>query len=144
MLKSEDFFPRELDRELWRRIPHFVFEITYWKLMCLSYPPTPLRCGQVWVQGRGGHWTLWDTCSLGFSLTQPGDRGPVGPSWPFSPPPQDSQYPWSQRVSFAKDIASGMVSSLGVGGGVGGVGLGDLTPLTKRFCSTNLKLCKKV
>lgn len=24
--------------------------------------------------------------------------------------PQDSQYPWSQRVSFAKDIASGMVS----------------------------------
>lgn len=30
----------------------------------------------------------------------------------FPPPaPQDSHYPWSQRVSFAKDIAAGMVGA---------------------------------
>lgn len=28
---------------------------------------------------------------------------------------QDSHYPWSQRVSFAKDIAAGMVSNACVG-----------------------------
>uniref|UniRef100_A0A8C0N7Y7 LIM domain kinase 1 n=1 Tax=Canis lupus familiaris TaxID=9615 RepID=A0A8C0N7Y7_CANLF len=50
----------------------------------------------------------------------------------------DSQYPWTQRVSFAKDIASGMVS------GLRDCGLGDLTPLIKRFCPTNLKLYKEV
>lgn len=42
-------------------------------------------------------------------------RGPLGPPGHcFSTRPQESQYPWSQRVSFAKDIASGMVSRLWV------------------------------
>lgn len=45
----------------------------------------------------------------GGSLTPP-PRGRAGPL-PVSLFPQDSHYPWSQRVSFAKDIAAGMVSS---------------------------------
>lgn len=45
----------------------------------------------------------------GGSLTPP-PRGRAGPL-PISLSSQDSHYPWSQRVSFAKDIAAGMVSS---------------------------------
>lgn len=111
------FFPcEELAQELQRSVPHFAFENTYWKVVFLSYSPTPLRSRQRWVQKK-----------VGGSLDSPRHLLPwlpshptVLPLWPrwstlalLSPrPPQDSQYPWSQRVSFAKDIASGMVSRL--------------------------------
>lgn len=45
-------------------------------------------------------------------------------SWQTPPPAlQDSHYPWSQRVSFAKDIAAGMVGA--TMGWVGGRGTGE-------------------
>uniref|UniRef100_A0A2I3HJF6 LIM domain kinase 1 n=1 Tax=Nomascus leucogenys TaxID=61853 RepID=A0A2I3HJF6_NOMLE len=40
--------------------------------------------------------------------TIPATGAPAGPTLAILSPSQDSQYPWSQRVSFAKDIASGM------------------------------------
>lgn len=83
------FFPcEELAQELQRSVPHFAFENTYCKVVFLSYSPTPLRSRQRWVQKKvgGGHWTLRDTCCLGFPLTQLSCHcGPVGPRWPFSP-----------------------------------------------------------
>jgi len=65
----------------------------------------------------------------GASCPPPPGGGAVGPLSSLffsgkSPPscPQDSQYPWSQRVSFAKDIAAGMVGATGER--VGGMGAG--------------------
>lgn len=65
--------------------------------------------------GGGSHQPLQDAHPLlPFSSTVLS----LWPCWlvldilPPHPHPQDSQYPWSQRVSFAKDIASGMVSRL--------------------------------
>ena len=54
---------------------------------------------QLWVQSLG---------SLHSTTLVP--VAPLGSIPAILSCPQDSQYPWSQRVSFAKDIASGMVS----------------------------------
>lgn len=54
-----------------------------------------------------------------------GLRDPSPLSSSLANPPfclQDSHYPWSQRVSFAKDIAAGMVSA--TRGWLGGMGAG--------------------
>uniref|UniRef100_G1QKW4 LIM domain kinase 1 n=1 Tax=Nomascus leucogenys TaxID=61853 RepID=G1QKW4_NOMLE len=59
----------------------------------------------------GSPWDLLGRLPLPASLshaTIPATGAPAGPTLAILSPSQDSQYPWSQRVSFAKDIASGM------------------------------------
>ena len=79
-----------------------------------------------WGCVTGPYRTLAPSC---LSLTQcPATVAPLAQPG-HSPHLQDSQYPWSQRVSFAKDIASGMVSRLCRGA----CGLGDPAPLIIAF-----------
>lgn len=96
----------------------------------------------MWVQQRGRVIRPSRTRAL-LPLLSPDGPASVAPLAPADPcpRPQDSQYPWSQRVSFAKDIASGMVSRRGLS--LPGCGLGEPTPLRKTFSPVNLKFHKE-